>query len=687
MKTVRSPIDRPSDPPAVPDGARLAGSPWFAAALILIGGLVVYSNSFQGRYQFDDFVSIVSNPNIRHLTPIGRVIEAPRDQPIAGRPVVAISLALNYAISGLGVWSYHALNLAVHLLTGLALLALSRKTLRLPRFSPTIRSMAGPLALAVAFLWTIHPLQTESVTYICERAESMAGLLYLATLLAALCGIDAGTGRRRAIWFTLALAACAIGMLTKETMATVPVMLLLYDRIFIGESFREIFRRRWGLYAALAGTWAILGVLMAEAPRGGTTGFALPDLTPLQQIATQPGVILHYLRLVLWPDPLVLDYGWPVARDAAKIAATSIAVLLLLAGTIRALLRRSPAGFLGAWFFGILAPTSSFIPVLPACFEHRMYLPLAAVLALAVVGGFAVAERALARRGGDAVRRRRTGRLLAISLLAPIIIFLGMRTLLRNRDYADEVRFCRKDTIARPLNAHAHRNLGLALVHDGRFEEAIPSFQRAIELQPQNPTAHCNLAGALSACGRTDEAEVHYTEAIRQQPAYPEARYNLGRIEADRGRPAEAERNLRDAIRYDPRFVEARWLLGRLLAEAGRESEAIEQYRAILDTQRDHAGALNALAWLLATSASPSIRNGAESLDLARQACAATRQADPYSLDTLAAAYAETGQFPQAIATMKRAITLLESDPRARAVESAFRSRLETYERGLPFRN
>ncbi len=378
---------RPLDvPETVREGGILA-SPWVAVVTVLLGGLIVYANSFRGQYQFDDFVSIVSNPNIRHLGPIGKIVEAPRDQPIAGRPVVAVSLALNYAVSGLRVWSYHAFNLVVHLLTALLLLALLRRTLRLPRFSEAIRTRAGPLALISALIWTIHPLQTESVTYIVERAESMAGFLYLATIFASLRGVQARTGGRRRAWYALATAAAAIGMLTKETMATVPVMLFIYDRIFLGRSFREILRDRWGLYAALACTWGILATLMAQAPRSGTTGFEMPDLTPLQQLATQPGVILHYLRLAFWPDPLVLDYGWPVARDFTKIAATGLAVLLLLAGTLVAIARRSPVGFAGAWFFGILAPTSSFVPVQPQCFEHRMYLPLAAIIVLVVVGG------------------------------------------------------------------------------------------------------------------------------------------------------------------------------------------------------------------------------------------------------------------------------------------------------------
>jgi protein O-mannosyl-transferase len=761
---------------------------WFPAVVLLLFGILAYANSFRGQYQFDDFVSIVSNPNIRHLGPIGRVIEAPRDQPIAGRPTVAISLALNYAVSGLRVWSYHAFNLLIHLLAGLTLFALVRHTLRLPRIPDSIRARSSALALCIGLIWTIHPLQTESVTYISERAEAMGGLFFLLTILASVRFIRSGSRRGRVAWFTAATTASAVGMATKEIVATAPVMLLLYDRIFLARTFREIFRARWRLYAALGCTWGILIALMSQAPRGGTTGFELPDLTPLQQIRTQPGVILHYLRLAFWPHPLVLDYGWPVAHNPLAIAVTGIVVLTLLALIVIALFKCPPVGFLGLWFFVILAPTSSFVPVQPICFEHRMYLPLAAVVTLTITGGFAWGPRLLARRHADPVRRRGAGRAIAIATLAPIVLLLGWRTVLRNHDYADEVVFCRKDAVARPENAHAHRNLGLALVHNGRYEEAIPSFRRAIELQPVNATAHCNLAGALASLGRTEEAEEQYAEAIRQRPSYPEALYNLGLIEMGRGNLVDAERNLREALRINPGVVEAytalgnleiarkrspeaielfrqavrlrpdhgeaqsglarallldgradqalataqegvrlnpssalshkvlgdvllsqeqpgfalreyasavaldpadadsRWLLGRLLAAAGRESEAVSQYRALLRLRPDHDGALNALAWILATSRDAGIRNGAEALELATRACAATGNEDPFFLDTQAAAYAETGRFPEAIATMERAIALLATANHAPDLGAEFRARLDIYRRHQPVR-
>ena len=180
-----------------------------------------------------------------------------------------------------------------------------------------------------------------------------------------------------------AVVACALGMGTKEVMATAPIVVLLYDRCFLAGSFREAFRRRWPMYVGLAATWAILGALVIAYPWGAATGagFGLAEAGPWEYARTQPGVILNYLRLSFWPSSLCFDYSWPIATSAGQIIPAAAVIAALLAATLWAL-RRAPAlGFLGAWFFLILAPTSSFVPIITeVAAERRMYLPLAAVV-------------------------------------------------------------------------------------------------------------------------------------------------------------------------------------------------------------------------------------------------------------------------------------------------------------------
>ena len=352
-----------------------------ACLVIVAAGLAAYCNSFDGPFIFDDVPSILHNPTIRQLWPIGPALRPPGGgRAVQGRPVVNLSLAVNWAIGQDKVQGYHVLNLAIHLAAGLALFGVVRRTLRQPRLSGRFAQAATGIALAAALLWTVHPLQTESVTYIVQRAESIMALFYLLTLY---CVIRGAGSARPIAWYVLSVLVCLLGMASKEVMATAPLVVLLYDRTFLSGTFQGALRRRWPLYVALTCTWGLLAYLVAgSTDRGGSAGFGL-SMTVWQYALTQLGVITHYLGLAFWPAGLVFDYGWPIASSVGQILPGAIVISLLLAGTIWALIRYPAAGFLGACFFLILAPTSSFVPVTDAAFEHRMYLPLAAVTSFA----------------------------------------------------------------------------------------------------------------------------------------------------------------------------------------------------------------------------------------------------------------------------------------------------------------
>src|SRR6266478_513622 len=294
-----------------------------ATSVLLIGvGLIAYGNSFKAPFTFDDGLRIVDNPQIRHLWPPWEVMAH------SSRPVVQLSLARNYALGGLNVWGYHAFNLAVHLLGGLVLFGIVRRMLESERPRARYGASACWLALAVAAIWLVHPLQTESVTYLIQRAESLMGLFYLLTLY---CGIRGVQSPRPGAWFLGAVVACGLGMGSKEVMVTAPIMMLLYDRVFLAGSFREIIDRRWGLYGGLASAWVLLGVALATSRAEDTAGIVPGE--SWRYAFTQFGVIVHYLRLCFWPHPLVLDYSWPLADTVSSVLPWAVVVLALLAGT------------------------------------------------------------------------------------------------------------------------------------------------------------------------------------------------------------------------------------------------------------------------------------------------------------------------------------------------------------------
>jgi len=553
--------------------------PW----LVVAAGLLAYCNSFTGGFLSDDVRSILENPSIRRLWPIWQPLSPPHQGglTVEGRPLINLSLAVNYALGGYNVWGYHALNLIVHILAGLTLFGIVRRTLLQPSLRERFGNAANGLALAVAVLWTVHPLQTESVTYVIQRAESMMGLFYLLTLYCFIRGADSVKPRA---WYGLCVAACALGMASKEVMISAPVIVMLYDRAFVSESFRDAWRQRWRLYLGLASTWAVLGFVLVAGNMVAYTSLNAHNMgiTRWEYLATEPGAILHYLRLSVWPSPLCLDRGWPIAKSWAAILPSAFIIVLLLGATAWSWRRCRGWGFAGAWFFLILAPSSSLIPLQDAMHEHRMYLPLATVVVLVVLGLYwltVTLKPGSASRCGLAV--------LAVAAACG----LGFLTWRRNQDYRSELAI-RVDTATKcPNDAAAHYNLGVTLTELGRAPEAVEQFEEAIRLKPDYAWAHYSLAVALVQLDRVPEAIAEYEQALRIRPDLPEAHNNLGFALVKAHRLPEAIQHFKEVLRLKPGDTDAHNNLGAALAEAGRYQEAIEQFNFVVQAKPDDAEA------------------------------------------------------------------------------------------------
>ena len=622
---------------------------WLAALILIIAGVVVYLESFSGVLFFDDLSSIPENPHVRQLWPLSRALTAPPQTAVAGRPVVSLTLAINYAVGGLDVRGYHVFNLTVHLLSALLLFGIVRRTLQSPMFRDRFDRSAPWLAITVAAIWMIHPLQSESVTYVILRTELLMGLFYLLTLY---CAIRGWTSRRRRIWFAAAVVACSLGMASKEVMVSAPLMVLLYDRAFVSGSFGASLRRRAGLYAGLAATWIILISLMISGPRSDSVGFGL-GISALDYLRTQAEVLVWYLRLCVWPDPLVVSYEWELAKTLSACMPQGLVIVVLLAVTAWALWRRPSLGFAGAWFFLILAPTSSIVPIITeVAGERRMYLPLASVVALFVIGGHRVLQTAFRRLA----LRVPLPQLISGGLVIALAALLGYGTFQRNKDYRSVLSIWADAVAKRPKNYRAHSNLAgafieagqldsavrhgeralnlkpdhvraranlaLALKRQGRIDKAIQHYKKALRVKAQDPKLHHNLAIALAARGDVDEAIEHYGAALRIRPESPlthlnlaealvaqgrlteavhhysetlrlnsgmaVAHYNLGNVLFRQGKIDDAMEHYTQAVRIKPAFADARVNLGVALVHKGRTTEAVDQYRAALQIDPQH---------------------------------------------------------------------------------------------------
>jgi Tfp pilus assembly protein PilF len=588
-----------------------------AAALIVMVGLAAYSNSFAGVFVFDDEPAIEQNSNLHSLWPLTTAMAAPAGTTLAGRPVASLSFAIDYARSHGSLFGYHAGNLVIHLAASLLLFGITRRTLLTAPLRDRFSGSATTLALIVALCFTVHPLQTASVTYIVQRVESLMGMFYLATLYCAIRALDTNTWTRVS-WTGASILACALGMATKEVMATAPLMVMLWDRQFAAD--RATNRRP--LYLGLAATWAIPAVLLAGAYRTSSVGFGFSEWPWWRYLATQAGVVTTYLRLAVIPTPLVLDYGWPAATSIVEVALPGVFLGSLLVATMWGVVRSFPAAFAGAWCFVILAPSSSVIPIVTeVAAEHRMYLPVAGVIALVVLGVFGLGHRLTAGTTPN-VRRALAG--AGLIAAAVVIILFARMTYARNLDYHDYDRIW-SDTIAkRPRNARARNNYATSLLTTGRYAEAEPHLRIAVEEQPSFAEAEANLGIALSAQGRLAEGEHHLLRAIALRPDYADAHRNLGETYALQHRLREAAAQYAQALNYLP----------------------------------DDVRLLNRLAWILATASDPGTRDGARARTFAERAVRITRRGNATALESLAAAYAELGEFEIAAATAYEAMDI-----------------------------
>lgn len=575
------------------DRTRLAG------LLLVAATIAAYSNTLRCPFVFDDKIDIVENRSIQSLWPPWQpmFVTSSGKTALHARPVVAFSLAVNYAMGGLNTLPYHLTNLGIHVLAGLALFGIARRTLASPLLAPRYGEFAMPLALTIAAIWALHPLQTQAVTYTVQRYESLMGMLYLLSLY---CAIRSDSSPRRHWWEAASVTACFLSLESKEVAVSIPIVILLHDRAFLAGSFREAWRRRRGMYLGLAATWVAFLVLFAiSASRGKWAGYGL-SVSATEYARSQFGVILHYLRLSFWPYPQVLDYDWPVASTAAQIVPGMVVILAMLAATLWALVRRPGWGLLGAWFFLILAPTSSIMPIADLAFEHRMYLPLAAVAAAAVIGAYEAIQWWCRRQSVPPERR-----LWALAL--PALAAAGALCLAshaRNEVYQNEVRMWR-DTVAKvPNNSRAHNNLGAALGEQGQLEESLIEFREALRIDPQYATAHYNLGRTLMRLRRNEEALVHLETALEiiaegdvQERAG--AHGHLGFVLYDMGKIDEAVRHFRKAQELEPDRAASHYNLANALSRQDKVDEAIALYSKAIELDPRYAAAYSNLANML----------------------------------------------------------------------------------------
>jgi Tfp pilus assembly protein PilF len=595
-------------------------------SILVAAVYLVYGRAVDGPFVFDDVMTIVENPSIRQLWPLAggpkgsSPLNPPDANPVHGRPLVNLSLAVNYFFGGLDPAGYRALHIVVHLVSAMLLWAILGRTLRLDYFCGRFDSLAGPLSFAAALVWALHPVNTESVVYLTQRTELLMGMFYLATLYASLRYWASTRRRSRMRWLAMAALACVAGMLCKEMMASAPAMVLLFERTFVAGSFRKALRRSWPLYVGLAVGWIPVVLLNYQGPRTPLAGFHL-GVPAYVWWFTQAKVLFLYLKLAVWPWPLVIHYQIPYLETVGQAWPWLLAAGILALTTIVLVWRRSGVGFALAWVFVVLSPTLVIPLVSETAAERRMYVPLAAIVPLVVVGGYVLIERigkVIVRRAGPSAGDRAPLAVWTAATLAIVVVF-GTLSARRLAAYENELALWQDAELHQPLDPLVHVNLGIQLDKAKRPDEALAHFEQAVQLDLHSFQAHYNLARALEASGQPQGAIEHYALALGLRGDHAASHNNLGRLLASAGYTEQAIEHYELALAVQPDLSEAHTNLGILLANLGFNDKAIRHFEEALRLKPEVATYTNlAVAYSRSQRSADAIAMGEKALELAR---------------------------------------------------------------------
>jgi tetratricopeptide (TPR) repeat protein len=635
-KANNRPVIKPSTLPA---GHTLPRA-WFVAAALALSIGTVYGPALTAPLIFDDVDTITRNDSITAIWPLfgseahRGPLNPPPNVPTSARPLVNLSFAINYQFSQLHPAGYHAANAIIHFLTAMLLWAIVRRTLRLPYFAGRFEAVAGWLAFAVALIWALHPLQTEAVIYATQRTELMMALFYLATVYCSL-RYWASTSHepQRKAWLTLAVFACLAGMASKEVMVSAPLIVLLFDRAFITGSLAGALRKSWPLYAGLAATWILLVGLSLGSPHGGAAGF---QLGPPAYVwwATQAKIFWLYLKLAIWPWPLLIHYQLPYVSTFSEALLYVIPLVLLGVATLWMLWRNRPVGLLGTWYFAILSPTFLIPVITEMAAERRMYLPLAALVILFVVGGYRLA-----------------------------ILYLPLKA---NFGPTFDIRFlpfmALLFLLAMVCGVISATRLSV-------YQQPSRLWQQVLRVQPQNDTAHQQLGKYLNDAGDTEAAIAHFREAVRLNPGSSRARYNLGVLLFKTKAINDAVAQFSEGARLSPDDVQILLNLSGTLTLVGRNDEALKVVDAALQLSPDD--------WMLHNNRGDALKNlsrNPESIQAFQEAL----RLNPMALELyndIADNYFQMKKPEQAIAALERGLKLATAD--------ADRAKIERFSRRI----
>jgi tetratricopeptide (TPR) repeat protein len=614
----------------------------FVVSSLLLLGTLIYSNTLYSSFHFDDIASIVENSSIRNILNLHAIWNF-----CPARFITYLSVALNYRVSQLHVFSYHLFNLIIHLSSAILVWWFILLTFSTPAMKgQKIVAHAKLIAFFAGLVFITHPIQTQGVTYIIQRAASLATLFYLAAMSlyvkSRLWQQQRQNPSASRLFYYGSLLSAVVAMFTKETTITLPFMVLLYETCFL--KTEEKLNRKY--LAPFFATLLIIPLTMLITKSVNIMGIrvvspsAPTDISPWQYLFTQFRVMVTYLRLLFIPINQNLDYDYHIAKSFLELPVLSSFILLLsiLTIAIRMRFKYRLISFGIFWFFLTLVVESSIIPIRDVIFEHRLYLPMVGFSFFAVSAVYYIFEN-------------KTLKSMVIVLLIVTSCY-AISSYRRNLVWGNDLTLWNDAVYKSPRKARPYNNRGVAYNDRGNFLQAIADYTKAIAISPEYAEAYYNRGNAYGKQGNVSQAIADYTRAIAISPEYATVYNNRGLAYDRQDNFPQAIADYTRAIVISPEYAEAYYNRGNAYSKQGNVSQAIADYTRAIAISPEYATAYNnrGVVYSKQDNMSEAIADYTKAIEI--------NPDDAEAYYNRGNIYDRQGNFPQAIADYTRAIVI-----------------------------
>jgi len=571
----------------------------FALLLLFLLVVIIYANSLNGAWQFDDEPNIVNNASV-HLRSLdrGSIVKTfyGFEQEEIYRPLAYLSFGLNYYLGGIDPRGYHVVNLAIHFLAAVFLLLFIHRTLNLPRLKKAYGRDAYAIALLTAFLWAVNPVQVTAVTYIVQRMASLAGLFYILSLYLYLLGRTSEVRCKKILFFSLCAATAALAVGTKENAVMIPASIYLYDLILIQDITRKIFFKHLKYFILPAAILVSLWLVFSFDILSLASSYSERPFTLAERLLTEPRVILFYISLLLYPtySRLMLNHDFEISRSLLEPWTTwpAILTIAICIGWAVWVARRKPLpAYCILFFFLNHLIEGSFIP-LELIYEHRNYIP--SMLLFLPVAIFII--RALGYFSYKKILQ-----FSIVALVAFVLITQGHTVTMYNFIFRAPYLLWSDNIAKAPNLSRPHVNLGNILMDQGLYEEAYASYQKAWSLQrfdrlSQAPSAIYNLGRYHFYKKDYPKALAHFEAAVRMEPRYSNMWVSLAQTQIQLGDLKAAESATRKALRRGADNLRLNAMLSFVLLKQGANADAIRYGWKTLAIDPEYSDVMRVLA-------------------------------------------------------------------------------------------